>query len=261
MARKVITTRNHTYSGTDVQRTLASLGAIWKHHLHDVRRDPKLVAKVGDQLVLSLALLTRINSPATNIAEQLRRLGEIAAQQIDEIHPEALSIWLGDLWPTFAGLHSETSSTTGKVVGIHASSGGVPKLAVSHGVIDYDGLQGDHQDDRTHHGRPWQALCIWSDEVILQHIDAGHPINRGSAGENITLSGLDWSKLRPGATLEIGSGRAQITTYAVPCKKNARWFADGDYQKLSHERGPVSRVYCLVTQPGEVKLDDPARCN
>ena len=261
MAHQIITTSNHKYSGTDAQRTLRSLGAIWEHHLHDVRRDPQLVDKVGNQLASSLAFLTRINSPTTDIAEQLQWLGEIAANQIDEIQPEDLSIWLGDLWPTFAGLHSATSSTTGKVVGIQASSGGVPKLAVSHGVIDYDGLQGDHQDDRTHHGRPWQALCIWSDEVISQHIDAGHPISRGSAGENITLSGLDWSKVRPGATLEIGSMRAQVTTYAVPCKKNARWFRDGDFQRLSHEHGPVSRVYCLVTQPGEVKIDDPASCN
>jgi MOSC domain-containing protein YiiM len=96
--------------------------------------------------------------------------------------------------------------------------------------------------------------------VINQHVANGHSISRGSAGENITISQIDWSKVRPGAELEFGSVRAQITGYAIPCKKNARWFSDGDYQRLSHELGAVSRVYCLVTQPGEVNVGDTAVC-
>ena len=105
----------------------------------------------------------------------------------------------------------------GQVVGIQVSTTSVPKTSIASGVVNYNGLVGDRQMARTHHGRPWQALCIWSDEVIAQHAKAGHPISRGNAGENITLSQLDWSKVRPGATLEFGSVKTQVTGYAIPC--------------------------------------------
>jgi len=44
------------------------------------------------------------------------------------------------------------------------------------------------------------------------------------------------------------------------CAKNSRWFSDGDYQRLSHEHGADSQVYCLVTQPGEVAIGDIPIC-
>ena len=189
----------------------------------------------------------------------------MAASKIDEIDPQKLANWLGGLWPVLAKLHSadtqnQAKANIGKVVGIQASTNSVPKTSIAHGIVNYDGLYCYRQMARTHHGRPWQALCIWSDEVIAQHANAGHPITRGSAGENITISETDWSKVRPGATLEFGSVKTQVTAYAIPCTKNARWFSDGDYQRLSHELGAVSRVYCLVTQPGSVSVGDIATC-
>ena len=277
MARPAITVGNHKYSGTDAHRTLLSVGSLWRHHMHDVKRDPNLVASVGAELAQSLESLVglhkndlRNNSTSNRTAEhelgaRLEQLGESAASKIDEIDPQKLATWLGNLWPTFAKLHEPTrhsaeTSQTGKVVGIQVSTNSVPKTSIARGTVNYDGLDGDRQMARTHHGRPWQALCIWSDEVIAQHANAGHPIARGSAGENITVSQLDWAKVRPGATLEFGSVKTQITGYAIPCKKNARWFSDGDYQRLSHELGAVSRVYCLVTQPGEIAVGDTVIC-
>lgn len=267
MARPAITVGNHKYSGTDAHRTLLSVGSLWRHHMHDVKRDPNRVASVAAELAKSLESLANLHGPVPELelGARLEMLGESAASKIDEIDPQKLAVWLGDLWPVLAKLHntqSENSDTSqvGKVVGIQVSTNSVPKTSITRGVVDYDGLDGDRQMARTHHGRPWQALCIWSDEVINQHASAGHPIARGSAGENITVSKLDWSKVRPGATLEFGAIKTQITGYAIPCKKNARWFSDGDYQRLSHERGAVSRVYCLVTQPGSVAIGDTAIC-
>ncbi|GDX34633.1 hypothetical protein LBMAG16_14640 [Actinomycetes bacterium] len=265
MARPAVIAGNHKYSGTDAHRTLLSMGSLWQHHLHDVKRDPHCVKSVGEELAQQLESLINERNPETQIDEKLKALGESAAAKIDEIDPEVLSKWLINLWPTFAKIHKSdaqnlSTQSIGKVVGIQISANSVPKTSISHGVVNYEGLDGDRQMARTHHGRPWQALCIWSDEVINQHASAGHPIARGSAGENITISQIDWSKVRPGATLEFGSVRAQITGYAIPCKKNARWFSDGDYQRLSHELGAVSRVYCLVTQPGSVSVGDTAIC-
>ena len=265
MARLAVIAGNYKYSGTDAHRTLLSVGSLWQHHLHDVERDPIVVTQVGQQLCEQLSNLLSQPIPKLELSETLQALGEAAAQHIDELDPKQLATWLSNLWPTFAKLHNadpqnRAKQNVGQVVGIQVSTNSVPKTSITRGTINYDGLIGDRQMARTHHGRPWQALCIWSDEVIVQHAKVGHPISRGSAGENITLSQLDWSAVRPGATLEFGSVRAQITGYAIPCKKNARWFSDGDYQRLSHELGAVSRVYCLVTQPGEVTVGDIATC-
>ena len=268
MARPAVVAGNYKYSGTDAHRTLLSVGPLWRHHMHDVKRDSNRVASVGAELAQSLELLVGLRNDENSKHEldaRLEQLGESAASKIDEIDPQKLAIWLGNLWPTFAKLHEPnnrdaTTLQTGKVVGIQVSTNSVPKTSIARGQVNFDGLAGDRQMARTHHGRPWQALCIWSDEVIAQHANAGHPIARGSAGENITVSQLDWAKVRPGATLEFGSVKTQITGYAIPCKKNARWFSDGDYHRLSHELGAVSRVYCLVTQPGEIAVGDIAIC-
>ena len=267
MARPAIIVDNYKYSGTDAHRTLLSVGSLWRHHMHDVKRNPNRVAAVGAELGQSLELLADLHNvkPELELGARLEHLGELTASKIDEIDPQKLNTWLGNLWPLLAKLHTADTQdpakpNIGKVVGIQASTSSVPKTSIASGVVNYDGLEGDRQMARTHHGRPWQALCIWSDEVINMHATNGHPITRGSAGENITLSQLDWSKVRPGATLEFGSVKTQVTGYAIPCKKNARWFSDGDYQRLSHEQGAVSRVYCLVTQPGEVTIGDIATC-
>ena len=246
---------------------MLSVGALWHHHLHDVERDPRRVSSVAEELVQSLKSLSVLDNtlPDLEFGARLEQLGEAAASKFDEIDPQKLVTWLDNLWPMLAKLHTADTQdlakpNIGQVVGIQSSTNSVPKTSIEHGTVNYDGLEGDRQMARTHHGRPWQALCIWSDEVIAQHAKAGHPITRGSAGENITVGQLDWSLVRPGATLEFGSVKAQVTGYAIPCKKNARWFSDGDYQRLSHELGAVSRVYCLVTQPGEVIVGDIVSC-
>ena len=267
MAKPAIIVGNYRYSGTDAHRTLLSVGSLWRHHMHDVKRDPNRVASVGAELAQSLESLMGLRDKnfEHELGARLEQLGESAASKIDEIEPQKLAMWLGNLWPILAKLHKPNNhdtptSKTGTVVGIQVSTNSVPKTSIARGMVNYDGLDGDRQMARTHHGRPWQALCIWSDEVIAHHANAGHQIARGSAGENITVSQLDWAKVRPGATLEFGSVKTQITAYAIPCKKNARWFSDGDYQRLSHELGAVSRVYCLVTQPGDIAVGDIAIC-
>ena len=208
MARPPIIVGNYKYSGTDAHRTLLSIGSLWRHHMHDVKRDPNRVASVGAELAQSLESLADLRAngldsncldntaPDHELGARLERLGESAASKIDEIDPQKLATWLGNLWLVLAKLHEPnnhdaTTSQTGTVVGIQVSTNSVPKTSIARGMVNYDGLVGDPQMARTHHGRPWQALCIWSDEVIAQHPNAGHPIARGSAGENITISQLD----------------------------------------------------------------------
>ena len=53
-------------------------------------------------------------------------------------------------------------SQQGSVLQLSASNGGVPKDAVLAADVGRRGLLGDRQANRKHHGRPFQALCLWS---------------------------------------------------------------------------------------------------
>ena len=146
----------------------------------------------------------------------------------------------------------------GVVAAIHVSDGGVPKLPVPSAEIGLRGVVGDRQKNRKHHGAPWQALCLWSLEVIEELQAEGHPIGPGYAGENLTISGIDWSLMVPGVRLRIGpSVLAEVTAYAIPCKHNAAWFLDRDFNRMSNDRHPgSSRVYTSVSAGGPVVPGD-----
>ncbi len=108
MARPPIIVGNHKYSGTDAHRTLLSVGSLWRHHLHDVVHDPNRVATVGAELTPSLESLTGLHGDKNHdheLGARLEQLGESAASKIDEIDPQKLATWLGNLWPMFAKLH------------------------------------------------------------------------------------------------------------------------------------------------------------
>jgi MOSC domain-containing protein YiiM len=146
----------------------------------------------------------------------------------------------------------------GTVAQLNRSGGGVPKLPVDELEITRAGVAGDHQNDRVHHGRPFQAVCLYGLDVIEALQAEGHPIFPGAAGENITIAGIDGRSLRPGTVVSIGDEvRLQLSAYAIPCKKNAAWFADGDFRRMLHDLHPGwSRIYATVLQPGEVHTGD-----
>ena len=146
----------------------------------------------------------------------------------------------------------------GSIHQINVSDGGVPKLPVDEGFINVRGVIGDQQADRRHHGRPEQALCLYSLEVIEALRSEGHPIEPGNAGENLTLTGIEWSAIGPGVRLRIGTNvEAQITDPASPCGKNAAWFTEGNYMRMSEDVHPGwSRWYARVLAGGPIRVGD-----
>jgi MOSC domain-containing protein YiiM len=148
----------------------------------------------------------------------------------------------------------------GTVTGVFAApAGGVPKPAVHAADVGWRGLVGDAQGDRRHHGRVWQALCLWSAEVVAAMAAEGHPLFPGAAGENLSVTGLDWASLRPGTRLRLGTAVAEVTVPALPCRMNSKWFLGGNHNRMHHERFPgESRLYALVLVPGHVAVGDPA---
>jgi MOSC domain-containing protein YiiM len=149
-------------------------------------------------------------------------------------------------------------AATGSVHGLFASGGGVPKQPILQAVVDFDGVAGDVQHDRRHHGRPFQALSLWSADVIDRLASEGHPIAPGRAGENVSVEGIEWPTLRPGTRLRVGDVLCEISSYATPCAKNAQWFIDGDFKRINHDFHPgFSRLYGSILRPGTIRPGDP----
>ncbi len=147
-------------------------------------------------------------------------------------------------------------SAVATATGLFISDGGVPKTAVDRVEVDFGGVVGDRQDNRTHHGRPWQALCLWSTEVVDELRAQGHPIAPGLAGENVSLTGLVWERVRPGVHLRVGDVLVEASSYATPCSKNAAWFTGGDFNVIHERNGPLARVYATVLEPGTIAIGD-----
>jgi MOSC domain-containing protein YiiM len=144
---------------------------------------------------------------------------------------------------------------------INVSAGGVPKHPVLEAVITTTGVEGDRQRNLTVHGGPDRALCLYSQELIERLQDEGHSIEAGSSGENLTLAGLEWEKLKPGDRLQVGPEvLVEVMSYTTPCEKNAQWFRDRDYKRVSHKVNPGwSRLYAKVLREGVVRPGDEVR--
>ncbi|MET0727669.1 MAG: MOSC domain-containing protein [Acidimicrobiales bacterium] len=193
---------------------------------------------------------------------QWKRRGQLGDQIVDAawLLRHAIHDTTHQLHAVGRGLHqlgAGAPTQVGAVAQINVSQGGVPKTSIGSAEVGWRGLVGDRQTARQHHGKPMQALCLWSAEVIEALQDEGHPIGAGFAGENMTLSGIDWSTIRPGVQLRIGEVHAEISAWAAPCKKNAAWFLGRDFNRMSHDLHPGwSRAYAWVREPGIVATHD-----
>lgn len=151
----------------------------------------------------------------------------------------------------------------GRIFQLNTSPGGVPKRAVQAVAVGPLGLEGDGVNHPKIHGGPDRAVCLWALDRILALQAEGHPIFPGAAGENVTLSGLDWEALTPGAVLEVGEGegvRLEIASYTSPCRTIAPFFAGGQFKRISQERHPGwSRLYARVLRGGTLATGDRVR--
>jgi MOSC domain-containing protein YiiM len=148
--------------------------------------------------------------------------------------------------------------STGRIHQLSISDGGVPKRAVESATVDLNGITTDRQSDRKAHGGPMRALCLYSAERLGELAAEGHNLNPGYLGENVTVEGLDWSQVVPGALVYLGDEvQCEVTAYTTPCWKNARWFMDGDFSRILQDKHPGwSRVYARVIRGGTIGRGD-----
>jgi len=150
----------------------------------------------------------------------------------------------------------------GTLVSINISSGGVPKRPLPSCVITAGGLHGDRQRDLRYHGGPDRAVSLFSEDLIAALQAEGHPIGAGTIGENFTLKGIPWSEMIPGAKLDVGEVRIELTAYAAPCNNIAASFQRRYIGRVSQQAHPGwSRLYARVLKEGTVRVGDAVeRC-
>jgi MOSC domain-containing protein YiiM len=152
------------------------------------------------------------------------------------------------------------SSSEGRIAQLSISAGGVPTRGVARAWVDVLGLEGDaHRWE--HHGGPERAVCLFSLEMIEALAAEGHAIEPGTIGENVTVEGIDWSLVMPGARLRLGDEVVlEVTRYTSPCYKIAPVFLDGACRRVSQKQNPGwSRVYTRVLVEGSLRAGDPVR--
>jgi MOSC domain-containing protein YiiM len=147
---------------------------------------------------------------------------------------------------------------TGTIISINLSSGGVPKSRVNGAQVSRYGLVGDAQNDTKHHGGPERAVCLYSLERIRSLQSEGHPIDVGTAGENVTVEGIDWDLVAPGAQLRLGDDVVlEIASFTNPCKTIRASFIDGKFVRIAQQLHPGwSRVYARVMAEGQIYFGD-----
>lgn len=149
----------------------------------------------------------------------------------------------------------------GRIVQISVSPGGVPKLPVPTAEVTRAGVEGDGHRDLEHHGGPDRAVCLFSLEQIQALQAEGHPVVPGALGENVTLEGIEWTRVTPGSRLQLGPDvMLEITRYTSPCLNIRPSFSHGDYSRVSEKRHPGwSRVYARVVATGRIAAGDAVR--
>jgi MOSC domain-containing protein YiiM len=151
----------------------------------------------------------------------------------------------------------EFEPMVGRVHSLQASGGGVPKTAIEAAEIGPAGVIGDVQGNRRHHGRPWQAICLYSSDLIGSLRDEGHPIVAGATGENVTVSGIDWARMRGGLTISIGDVVLRTSGPAAPCQQIGDCFTGRYWNRIDHvERPGWARWYASVLRGGTVVRGD-----
>jgi MOSC domain-containing protein YiiM len=149
----------------------------------------------------------------------------------------------------------------GVVHAINVSNGGVPKLPRDSCYVGVNGLEGDRQRDLRYHGGPDRAVCLYSLDLIEALQAEGHSITPGSIGENLTIEGVSWTQMVPGARVGVGAVVLELTDYAAPCSNIARSFERRQYARVSQKiNAGWSRLYARVLQEGIVRVGENVVC-
>jgi len=118
------------------------------------------------------------------------------------------------------------------------------------------GLHGDAVMDRRFHGGADKALCAYfSDHFPQINTALGLNCSAGSFGENLTISGLDETKVHIGDSFKMGTAEIQCTEPRQPCFKLAKIHESPELIHFLRETG-FTGAYFRVLKAGQVSPGD-----
>jgi MOSC domain-containing protein YiiM len=119
------------------------------------------------------------------------------------------------------------------------------------------GITGDHQADARHHGGPSRALCCYvreRQEAWAREWD--RPVDPGAFGENLTVCGLDESRVHIGDRFRLGEALIEVTSARGPCATLAARVGAPDIAQRIRLNGWTG-WYCRVLEPGTAAAGMP----
>jgi MOSC domain-containing protein YiiM len=148
------------------------------------------------------------------------------------------------------------SVNVGKAREVSAKAGvsGIFKEPAAGAVaVDAHGLANDAIIDTKHHGGLDQAVYAycqsdydwWAEQL-------GQPMEPGTFGENLTLSGIANADVAVGDRFACDTLTLEVTSPRIPCNTLAARMGDGGFVKKFY-RANRSGFYCRVLKPGPIR--------
>ncbi|MBD3891242.1 MOSC domain-containing protein [Olleya marilimosa] len=135
---------------------------------------------------------------------------------------------------------------------------GIYKYPTKEGIyLNKEEVKGDEVSDRKHHGGIFKACYIFSEDhyAYWQNLYPNLDFNYGIFGENLTVKGLDETKISVGDIYKIGTALVQVTQPREPCFKLGIRFGTQAILKqfIKHAR---PGTYVRVLEEGLIKPED-----
>jgi hypothetical protein len=122
-------------------------------------------------------------------------------------------------------------------------------LPVAESTVESVSLAGRVEGAR--HPRPFEAVGLWSSEMIAALGKTGDAIGADQAEENLTLSGIDWASLRPGTRVLAGTALLELSYRADPGAEWAGWYA------WVRQQGRIRPGDSAVISPAQTRSAEP----
>jgi MOSC domain-containing protein YiiM len=142
------------------------------------------------------------------------------------------------------------SSTEGQVVGVRLCVGHREPMrsVLTAKMVEGYGLEGDRHAGGEGPRNARQALLM--DRETLEEFG----LSDGEVRENLTVSGLDFSKLKEGQRLSVGEVELEVTGDCAPCARIDE-IRPGLKAEIKGRRGSL----VMVLRTGEVNVGDRVR--
>ncbi len=126
--------------------------------------------------------------------------------------------------------------------------------------VTVDGLSGDAQADRKHHGGKDKAVYVYSleNQLYWAGVRGENAYPPGHFGENLSVSGMTDDVVHIGDIYAVGSTLMQVTQPRVPCYKLGIVFGDPAFVGEFLISGRTG-FYLRVLEAGSVRRGDDIR--